>query len=77
MTIKKIEFSKKPLLQNKTEYIDAWVAGKDVPKIEANKLKRTTIYLPESLHKKLKIEAAKKNTSMTDIIIETLEKYVD
>ncbi len=76
MTGKKIEFSKKPSIKETNQFIDNWVSGNIELKEVDKKLKRTTIYLPEELHKKLKIRAASTETSMTDIIIDTLEKYV-
>ena len=76
MTGKKIEFSKKPTVKETNKFIDNWVSGNIEAKEIEKKLKRTTIYLPEDLHKKLKIMAADTETSMTDIIINTLEKYV-
>ena len=76
MTGKKIEFSKKPSIKETNQFIDNWVSGNMVSNESDKKLKRTTIYLPEDLHKRLKIMAANTETSMTDIIINTLEKYV-
>ena len=76
MTGKKIEFSKKPSIKETNQFIDNWVSGNMLSNESDKKLKRTTIYLPEDLHKKLKIMAANTETSMTDIIINTLEKYV-
>jgi predicted HicB family RNase H-like nuclease len=76
MTGKKIEFSKKPSIKETNQFIDNWVSGNIISNESDKKLKRTTIYLPEDLHKRLKIMAANTETSMTDIIINTLEKYV-
>lgn len=76
MTGKKIEFSKKPSVEETNQFIDNWVSGNIAPKEIEKKLKRTTIYLPEDLHKRLKVMAANAETSMTEIIIDTLEKYV-
>ena len=76
MTGKKIEFSKKPTTKETNQFIDNWVSGNILSNSIDKKLKRTTIYLPEDLHKRLKILAANTETSMTDIIIDTLEKYV-
>lgn len=75
MNSKKIEFTKKPSLKETNLLLDKWVTD-DKSVINKNKLKRTTIYLPEELHKKLKIKAINSETSMTDIIIETLEKTI-
>lgn len=74
MTGKKIEFIKKPSSKETSQYIDNWVLGK-IDETET-KTKRTTIYLPENLHKTLKIQAANNGTSMTEIIIEILEKNI-
>lgn len=74
MTGKRIEFIKKPSPKETSQYIDNWVSGK-IDEIEP-KTKRTTIYLPENLHKSLKIQAANNGTSMTEIIIEILEKNI-
>lgn len=76
MTGKKIEFSKKPTVIATNQFIDEWVSGTLKQEQQTNKLKRTTIFLPEELHKKLKIEAANRGVSMTEIIIESVEKYI-
>lgn len=76
MTGKKIEFSKKPTVRETNQFIDEWVSGNIKSQDLNKKLKRTTIYMPEALHKQLKIQAADRETSMTDIIIYAIEKYV-
>jgi len=75
MTGKKIEFIKKPSIKDTNKFIDNWVSGNSESKETTNQLKRTTIYLPEELHKKLKIRAASEKTSMTDIIINSIALY--
>jgi hypothetical protein len=35
---------------------------------------RTTVYLPKKLHYKLKIEAVKRETSMTQLVITAVQK---
>jgi hypothetical protein len=71
MTKKKINFFQKPVHKDDEEIIDNWVRK------EGNKkFKRTTVYLTEELHKKLKIEAAKRNTTMTELIIDSVEKQL-
>jgi hypothetical protein len=77
MSKKKIEFFHKPSLKDAGSNIDEWVAGKS-DKILSSKqegYKRTTIYMPEELHKKIKIESAKNGTTMTEIIIKLLEEH--
>ena len=54
MTGKKIEFVKKPTTKETEDLIDQWVAGNtEQPSIKVVKLKRTTMYLPEEIHKQL------------------------
>ena len=76
MTPKRIEISKKPIPREATQFIDNWVSG-NTQNINLNaNLKRTTIYLPEELRRNLKIKAANQKTTMTDLIIEAIEKYL-
>jgi len=74
MTQKKIEISKKPIPRETNNFIDNWVSGNLNTNDPKNNLKRTTIYLPEDLHRELKIKAANQKTTMTDLIIEAIEK---
>ena len=76
MTGKRIEFPKKPISKSPDQFIDAWVSGNHKQEQQNLKLKRTTIFLPEELHKKLKIEAAKREATMTEIIIEAIDKSI-
>lgn len=45
-----------------------------VSKVILKKTTKTTLYLPDNLHAKLKIQAAKLRTSMTKLIINAVEK---
>ena len=74
MTKKRIEISKKPISRETNNFIDNWVSGNLNTNDLKNNLKRTTIYLPEDLHRNLKIKAANQKTTMTDLIIEAIEK---
>ncbi len=76
MTGKKIEFTKKPTIKNTNEFIDNWVSGNTQLSEVEKSLKRTTIYLPHDIHKELKMKAALENTSMTDIIINSIKNYL-
>jgi hypothetical protein len=76
MTEKKIEFSKKPFRQNAENFIDNWVSGEKNKPLVIKNLKRTTIYLPEDLRQDLKLLALKEDTTMTELIIKTLRKYL-
>ena len=74
MTQKRIEISKKPISRETNNFIDNWVSGNLNTNDLKNNLKRTTIYLPEDLHRNLKIKAANQKTTLTDLIIEAIEK---
>ena len=74
MTQKRIEISKKTISRETNNFIDNWVSGNLNTNDLKNNLKRTTIYLPEDLHRNLKIKAANQKTTMTDLIIEAIEK---
>lgn len=77
MTNKKITFLQKPSRKSQDDFIDNWVSGVEdnhLPKEE--KLKRTTIYLPETLRHEIKLHALQKGKTMTDIVIESLKQYL-
>ncbi len=77
MTGKKIEFLKKPSKQNAENFIDNWVSGVSTPDPIVKNLKRTTIYLPKNLRQALKLLALQEDTTMTDIIITSLENHLE
>ncbi|RYE24332.1 MAG: hypothetical protein EOP45_05950 [Sphingobacteriaceae bacterium] len=74
MTGKKIEFIEKPIKTTGDRYINDWVLGKT--KEASKKIKRTTIYLPEELHRALKTKAAQESTSITEIIIKLCDNDI-
>ena len=76
MAGKKIEFIQKPTSKSAQNFIDNWVSGENIVPQKQEELKRTTIYLPNNLRKELKFTAVKKNTTMTDIILEAINKYL-
>ena len=76
MAGKKIEFIQKPTSKSAQNIIDNWVSGENIAPQKQEELKRTTIYLPNNLRKELKFMAVKKNTTMTDIILEAINKYL-
>lgn len=77
MSRKTIEFPSKPLSKSSLTDIDAWVAGNIEQNTQEIKNKRTTIYMPEELHRKIKMESAKNETTMTEIILRALEAYTN
>lgn len=82
MTGKKITFSEKPNARDAEKIIDQWIFGeeKDGNNVKNNaltpNLKRTTIYLPEKLRQEIKLMAVNKDTTMTELIIEALNKFL-
>jgi len=78
--MKKIEFGAKPKASRQPATADAWVeARKDAeeqPKQQASKLplKRLTIDIPVSLHKKVKSQCALQNLNMAEVVRDLLEK---
>ena len=76
MSGKKIEFTRKPLPKNAENFIDNWVSGEKNVSQVVSKLKRTTIYLPEEIRHEIKLIALKQDTTMTDIIIEAINKHL-
>ena len=52
--------------------MERWVAERALPKA-GEKMKRLTIDLPESLHKRLKYRAIEEDKTMVDLIRELLQ----
>ena len=77
MTNKKITFLQKPSRKSQDDFIDNWVSGvEDNRPPKEEKLKRTTIYLPETLRQEIKLHALQEGKTMTDIVIESLKQYL-
>ena len=38
---------------------------------------RTTLYLPTDLHRRLRVQAAVKGTTMTDIVVSAITSWLD
>jgi len=82
MSAKKVNITKKPTAKD----VDEWVTSQEAERERANSaakktrakkkvpMKRLTLDIPEKLHKKLKIQAAKEGRTMADIIREILEE---
>jgi len=69
--------SKKITLEARPKDMERWVAERTLPKA-GEKMKRLTIDLPESLHKRLKYRAIEEDKTMVDLIRELLQaKLVD
>jgi hypothetical protein len=78
--MKKIEFGAKPKASRQLATADAWVeARKDAeepPKHQASKppMKRLTIDIDVSLHKKVKSQCALQDLDMAEVVRDLLEK---
>ena len=44
--------------------------------LEQNQYMKLIVRIPDELHKKLKVKAAQNGTTMTDLVVECLEKIV-
>jgi predicted HicB family RNase H-like nuclease len=44
--------------------------------LEQNKYMKLIVRIPDELHRKLKVKAAQNGTTMTDLVVECLEKIV-
>ena len=76
MATKKVSFSAKPKSSPPAPDADTWVnqtAGDD----SSESMKRLTIDIPESLHKRLKIAAASWNKGMADLVREWIRKGLE
>jgi hypothetical protein len=64
--------SKKVIIEPRPQDLERWVSERTLPKAP-EKIKRLTIDLPESLHKKLKLRAIEEDKAMVDLIRELLQ----
>ena len=70
---KKVDFGSKPSKTNQDRQQNAWVTGEATNK---ENMKRLTIDIPESLHRKSKAHCAMRGSKIADEIREMLkEKY--
>lgn len=70
--MKKVSFGAKRPSASQTGSIDTWVTGETHENREA--MKRLTIDVPISLHKRIKSQCAMQNLVMADVIRELLEQ---
>ncbi len=70
--MKKVSFGAKRPSASQSGSIDTWVTGATPESREA--MKRLTIDVPISLHKRIKSECAMQNLVMADVIRELLEQ---
>jgi hypothetical protein len=71
---KKIQIGSKPITASPSVTADAWVEKRAIG--EAENIKRLTIDLPETLHRKIKADCALRGTKMAEEIRELLlQKY--
>lgn len=72
MSGKKVPIGAKPSTKPAPEVADAWVENRDA----VEKIKRLTIDIPESLHRKIKAQCAMRGSKIVDEVRELLlQKY--
>ena len=75
MAGKKVEFGKKPSKGNSsTAELENWVAARDLPEPEPEKMKRLTLDIPQRLHKAIKHRATEEGVTMADLLRALLEE---
>jgi predicted DNA binding CopG/RHH family protein len=77
MPRKKVPMSSKPT--DKPAGVDDWVATRaELPEPASQpvqKIKRLTLDIPESLHRKIKMKAVEQGVAMVDMLRELLDKH--
>lgn len=75
---KKVSFGAKPQGTGKTLDADTWVSGTtqgELPKAEAEPMKRLTIDVPASLHRRIKVQCAAREVKIADEVRKLLDKH--
>ena len=76
MSAKKIEFGTKPTNQPTPAAVDTWVESRSAGETATEVMKRLTIDIPESLHRRIKSQCAMRGTKIADEVRELLlQKY--
>ncbi|MDJ0718838.1 MAG: toxin-antitoxin system HicB family antitoxin [Prochloraceae cyanobacterium] len=75
MPSKKVKIGGKPAGQEVD--VEQWVENRTVNASEPVKMKRLTLDIPESLHRKIKMKAASEGVAMADLLRELLEKHFE
>ena len=76
MSAKKIEFGTKPTNQPTPAVVDTWVESRSAGETVTEVMKRLTIDIPESLHRRIKSQCAMRGTKIADEVRELLlQKY--
>jgi predicted DNA binding CopG/RHH family protein len=70
---KKVSFSSKPTNRVESSDADKWVEQRKVAVAKMEKMKRFTIDIPQSLHRKMKTSCSARGIKMADEIRELLE----
>ena len=73
---KKVSFAAKPSNRATSTDADKWVERRETPVTESgDPMKRLTIDVPSSLHRRLKISCAQRGSKMADEIRTLLEQH--
>lgn len=70
---KKVAFGPKPAIHKPDA--DKWVGERAIPQAQAEDMKRLTIDIPKTLHRRIKTTCAGRGTKMADEIRSMLESH--
>jgi len=79
MSAKKVNFSKKPEVQDPVD-VEQWVTAREslvseTPHEKVEKMKRLTLDISETLHKAIKRQALDAGVTMADLLRDLLEQH--
>ena len=72
--MKKVPIKAKPKTEQRTDTADKWVSSRETIE-DKEDLKRLTIDVPATLHRRIKSQCADRGLKMADEIRELLEKH--
>jgi hypothetical protein len=72
---KKVSFNAKPSNRPVSAEADKWVEQRATPAVSVEPMKRLTIDVPESLHRRLKTSCANRGSKMADEVRALLEQH--
>ena len=72
--MKKVSIKPKPTTERSKDLAENWISSREVTEEEREELKRLTIDVPATLHKRIKTQCASRGLKMADEIRVLLEK---
>lgn len=73
--MKKVAFGAKPQEKGKAITPEDWVSGAKAKEAETEPMKRLTIDVPESLHRRVKVQCATQGVKIADEVRRLLETH--